>query len=407
MLSLFLYFCKKIYLITKFPPIYIWSSLISVGFIASCIALFYFIKQQGASISLSFLACLLYLSSPAISDIASRSEENILFHTFFILSLLAIINYLKNNSFKNLLSIFLLSLLVAAQHVQPFLIIVSCLFLYLCFSLIKFKQTHQQKTKPIIITFIIFSVTGFAYYIIMHYLFYNPMIIRSYSNNFFSIFNNDSLFRYLQAFLLFAQGYLLTGETPYSFWANNAVHPKGLIYLLGFTVIVVSLVLTRSKNLTNFALLPALGFPFIYEPSSSERWDTFVLILIICIISPFIKSKNINYSKYQKKYFLLIITILILNSFALSTQLKNLKISIDEQSLIKKELNDNKLILTDLDSARIFVKRAPRNSEFKNIQNSKPQPKDGIFLKDSKKFIEDKFNLNCKLTKIIELCVIE
>jgi len=134
--------CQFALALFNLPPIYIWSILITLGFLFACICLFYLMRALKCSTLVASSACLAFAISPAVSDVASRSEENILFHGLFILSIWACITYLRDKSISSGFFVFISALLLAAQHAQPFLIICGGLFLYLCSELYKFSRVR-------------------------------------------------------------------------------------------------------------------------------------------------------------------------------------------------------------------------------------------------------------------------
>ena len=254
------------------------------------------------------------------------------------------------------------------------------------------------------------TAIGLVYYAAMHYAFYNPMVVRAYSNNFFSILHNDSFSRYIRAYLLFAQGYLFTGELPINYATNVGVDPRGPIYLLGIGVIVCAFILSNRRRLTDCFILPALGFAFLYEPSASERWDTLVIAMVISLMS---RLNGITQTDYESSNFYrpliiwgLLTLVVLLNGYALRGQLTQIVNTNNAQRTVGYQLGPSKVVYSDLDSARQFVSRGPRDIELRNIEVAKPKRGDAIFLKNGSEFAKDKFKFLCAPTTISDLCVI-
>lgn len=401
--------CQSIQESTNFHPIYIWSMLIVSGILFACTCLFYLMKKLGCSTQVALLTCCFYLMSPAISDIAARSEENILFHAPFILVIWICSAYIKKPSATLGILVFFSAIVLAAQHVQPFLIVSGGLCFFVCSEFLAKIYKSDNTLKTALSIFLLFAATGFIYYFVMHYVFYNPMVVKAYSNNTYSLFHNDSYTRYLQAYLLFAQGYIFTGDLPINYATSHGVYPKNSIWLLGIITISIAFILTTRRRFIDFFTLPALGFAFLYEPSASERWDTVVIAMTISLLSRLsTTSKDTNKNK-RKYIWPLVALIFVLNGFALKGQINQTSDIAKVQKFIGSELEFGKVIYADPDSARILIHQSPRWIEFRNINSLTPstaQLGDAIYIKDSILVAKNKFNLNCKPTKVADLCLI-
>jgi hypothetical protein len=413
LLSLLINLCQTFHATLQLPPIFIWVVLISFGFLTSCLSLFFLMRFLGCSSSVALIACLLYTLSPAISDVAGRSEENILFHTPFILAIFVCAGSVKQKDMHKLVCCYALvscvALWLAAQHAQPFLIVCGGLFIY---SVSEIWQARLETKSACSMhhntlnVFLIFSLTGGIYYLVMHYLFYNPMIVRAYSDNFYSLFHNDSIVRYIKAYLLYAQGFLLTGDMPVNYANNVAVDPKTSIYLLGICVVLSAFALALRRRLIDCLILPALGFVFIYEPSASERWDTLIIAVIISLMSRFNSSGLMASDKRLIQFGLMAALLLITNSLALVGEVSQLARVFDTHESMRRELGHGKLIYADLDPARSIVSSLPRDFQLINIQNGVPKPGDAIYLKNGVDFVSNKFNQVCRPSKLSDLCII-
>jgi len=398
--------CQLILAQFNLPPIYIWSTLITLGFLFACICLFCLMKALRCSTLVALVACIVFTISPAISDVASRSEENFLFHGLFILSIWACITYLRYKSTSSVFFVFISALLLAAQHAQPFIIVSSGLFLFLCSEFYNSKNKIENATANALKVFVIYSSTGIIYYLLMHYAFYNPMVIKAYSNNFYSLINNDSLLRYLKAYLLFAQGFVLTGEFPVNYATITGVDPRTSIWLLGFVVLFLAFFLSLRRRFVDFFVLPALGFVFLYEPSASERWDTFVIAMIIALVRRFSFVDHQRADTARKYSLAVLVSILIFNGYPLKGQVIQVFNTIGAREFMSNEIGKNKVVFANLDSARQLISQSPRGTRFKNIDGATPQEGDAIYLKDGTVIMKSKFNLNCTPTKVPDLCLV-
>ena len=398
--------CHLIQASTSLSPIYIWSTLITFGFLFAFVCLFQLMKALGCSFQLASLSCLFYSLSPSIADVAARSEENILFHGPFILAIWACISYVRRQSIKSIIFLLLSALLLSALHAQPFVIICGGLFLFLCSEFLKARNIIINNLNIALKVFAIFSITGFLYYFVMHYAFYNPMIVKAYSNNFYSLLHNDSYVRYLQAYLLFAQGFVLTGELPVNYATVTGVDPRTSIWLLGIIVLTFALYLTARRRLVDCFVLPALGFVFLYEPSASERWDTFAIALIISLVSRLAVIDNNKFPASKKYAWCLVAMLFVLNVFSLWGQVNQIFITLGAQNVIRNALDGTKVVFADTDSARSLISLSPRGIQLRNIESEKPLPGDAIYLKAGTFVAINKFNLNCQPTKVSGLCLI-
>lgn len=398
--------CQLILTQFNLPPIYIWSILITLGFLFACVCLFYLMKALSCSSLVASVACLFFAISPAVSDVASRSEENILFHGLFVLSIWSCITYLRNRSTSSGFFVFISALLLAAQHAQPFVIVCGGLFLFLCSELYKAKNKIENATATALKVFVIYSSTGIIYYIVMHYAFYNPMIVKAYSNNFYSLFHNDSLLRYLKAYLLFAQGFVLTGEFPVNYATVTGVDPRTSIWLVGSIVLFFAFFLSLRRSFVDFFIFPALGFVFLYEPSASERWDTFVITLIISLLSRFSVIDYDRADTARKYSSAMLVIFFVLNGYALKGQVSQIFNTLGAHEFMGNEMGVNEVVFGDPDSARLLISQSPRGIRFRNIDIASPQEGDAIHLKDSVAIAKSKFNLNCTPTKVPDLCVV-
>jgi hypothetical protein len=354
----------------------------------------------------SLVACLVFAISPAVSDVASRSEENILFHGLFVFSIWSCLNYLRNKSTSSVFFIFISALSLAAQHAQPFVIVCGGLFLLFCSELYKSKNKIDNTAITTFKLFILYSSIGILYYLAMHYAFYNPMIVKAYSNNFYSIFHNDSFLRYLKAYLLFAQGFILTGEFPVNYATIIGVDPRTSIWLLGFIVLFIAFFLSLRRSFVDFFVLPALGFVFLYEPSASERWDTFIITMIISLLSRFSIVDHHRTDTARKYSLAVLVSILIFNGYALKGQVIQIFNTIGAREFMVNEIGNNRVVFGNPDSARLLISQSPRETRFRNIDDGTHQEGDAIYLKDGAAIMKSKFNLNCTPTKVPDLCLV-
>ena len=259
--------------------------------------------------------------------LGSKSEENLFYHPIFIFVLLIIYRHLNTTSRISLLFIAALSLLLASLHIQPFLIICGSLFLYTISEGTKIKPHKTTNFQASSKALLAFAIPGLIYYFVIHYSFYNPMVVKAYANNIYSLFHNESIQLYLEAFLLFLQGHLFTGSFPVISMTLLRIEPTLLGLVLGIFLLFFILILLIKRTFFECVLLSALGFVFLYEPTISERWDTVLIALIICMFSWLSDTKHSSFIKHKSWLLIPCLTLIILGIYRLPDELSALKVA--------------------------------------------------------------------------------
>ena len=386
------------------PPLYYWGTLLCLGVSISTLLIYANIINLGASRQAALIGCALYLSSPAISDISARSEENILSHPIFLLVIIILCNYAKKPKRIFLPALLACSALVAAQHLQPFLIICGGLFLFAFYSASTEEDCKREAYLKGLKLVIIFTLPGILYFLFAK--FFLNLSTTNYATTYYSFFNNDSIYQYIKSFFLFLQGYLITGSLPFS-WSANGVIPTTSVYQLGIAaaLIIISL-LAINRRLIDFISLAALGFVFLYEPSSSERWDTFIITAIIAISSINFKfdQKPNFFAQYGSTIFC--ITLLLANASDIKTQVINASEHNLSKIIFLEHTKGSNEIFTDLNNARVILNRISSEVRVLNILNLSAQRGAIIFdLKDASSFA-GQHGINCSPIDSVSFCAV-
>lgn len=261
---------------TGLTPLSIWGTVLSMSLVVSAGLLFFAVHNKSNSIAIAYLVALAYLASPVVTDLASRAEENFLYHPL----LAYLINDLTRKRVKVndiQFSRIILVMLLGAIHFQPFAILAMGMLLHITYEIFQ----RKKNTKPAI-TSIVYS----AYVVptLILYVILRTFVEQTYTNYatvYYSIFNNDSMVRYLKSFFMFMQGFNFTGirEFTYSELGTNLSSNH---WILGLLLVCFVLVLILKKpSLLNFVTLAGMTFPLMYEPNSSERWDVFLISFIL------------------------------------------------------------------------------------------------------------------------------
>ena len=404
LLSAWLWLGHQIEAASHVPPIYLWAAFISAALVLACAALYGCLRCEGCSTLVAAFGVLLYLASPAIADIAGRSEENILFHSLLFMAILAVLRALRTTDGRALAIVCVCSLVLAAQHLQPFMILSAGLALYCVVGRFDHSESHGPSRVRAFRVLLAVVVPGFIFYVVVHATHVKPSLVSSYSEHVYSLFQNDSIPRYLRAFLMFAQGYVASGDLSVTQWTARGVEPASMSYLAGIVVVIVAIWLSFRRGLVDLMVLSALGFVFLYESSASERWDTFVIAVVLALS---FRLRDSMARSNRVPIFVTIVGCLLLLAFNLAAvhgQVEGLRRASEAQRAIGIQMGENRVLHTDLDSGRIVVSRVPRYTRFVVPESQKLLTGDVVFLSGGIAAIEGRFGLRCAATDIPGLC---
>ena len=275
-LSVFVWFGNEIQGITGFAPLYMWGTVLSMSLVATVCVLFFVIYNKSNSIFIAYLASVAYLASPVVADLSSRAEENILYHPL----LAYLIHYLsrkKMNVTDIQFSRIILVVLLGAIHFQPFVIIVMGMLFYIIYEF--FQRKKVPNFVSTLIVYVIYVVPTVVFYLILRV--FADQTYTNYANTYYSIFNNDSIVRYLKSFFMFMQGYNFTGIRQFTY-SEMGVNLTSNHWILGLALVcLIFFLILKNPGLLSSVTLAGMIFAFLYEPNSSERWDVFLISFII------------------------------------------------------------------------------------------------------------------------------
>lgn len=266
----------RLFVESGMSPRIAWSAALISALAATCALAFVIASNVGCIRSRGFFAVALILTSPITQDIAKRSEENLITQTVFIACIAVLAYELKRSNGARSLVLAVASVALAAQHLQAATVFISASLLYL------FLGSHEG-VNPLQLR----SAIKLAFSLILPPLAFGALVNslgiadlakqqRGYAESFHSIMNNDGLFDYLSSYLMFFKGYLLNGHFDF-IWINGQSHPRSHSQFCAAALLITVLIMCRRGNLLDCLCLAGLALPLLYEPSSSERWDTFLI----------------------------------------------------------------------------------------------------------------------------------
>jgi hypothetical protein len=340
LLSVWIYGGNLLLRLLDVPPMHVWSALMCLGLLAAAVMMYRLAIALGAKRRMALLGVVLYLASPAIADICARSEENLLLHPLYLLALYASVRYLKVGGWKALGLASLAATVLCGQHPQPFLVLscglgLSGVFSYLC------RGHGDCRPGQLKLGFAFLSAGMLQYAVTMNAL---GGGIHNYPMSFYSILNNDSLVQYVKSFFLFFQVYVVSG--------NFAVQ-KGFV---GVALVAGVLVwVFRNRRLIDWVAFSALLLVFVYEPLSSERWDTFVMAMILALVTLGTFGRPINGVNWRLAGFVGLFALLSFNLSAVPQQLGQLLESERQKSALADVLSGSQVVLADFAGARALT----------------------------------------------------
>lgn len=258
----------------------LWSGLLIAALACTCAL----IGKIGAELELpawrARLCMLAFLASPAIGDICMRAEENLLTQALFASNFWLLVRGLKRPGRAAYLMLALNSALLAAQHLQAAVVFSAGLMLYAIASARRQSWATWRAETGLVSAMV--CLPQAVYYAALWLLAGDAFEAQreGYVASFHSLLNNDGLAAYVASHLMFLKGYVLTGRFDFA-WVDGQTHPREAIQWGGLLLLVTLIYVVRRARLTDMLCVSGLVFPLLYEPSSSERWDTFVLPLVL------------------------------------------------------------------------------------------------------------------------------
>jgi hypothetical protein len=233
--------------------------------------------------SLRFLAAAALLGvSLVFRDLASRAEENLIGDLLFVATAGLILVYVSRESSRSrwLIPLGVAALLTALNHFQFFLVLAGSVLL--ASAVTRRGPMHLSVERVVGLVTTVVAIPGLAVLLL------NRLdVARSfaYQDYFQSVFNPRTfhgLPDWTYGYFRYASKWVLGLD------ASAGAPPGGAARaLLGLAAIAIALVVVVwSRDVVVAGLgVAALALPFLYEPQSPERWDAFVLVVALAIVS--------------------------------------------------------------------------------------------------------------------------
>lgn len=370
LLSVWMYGGNLLLRLWDVPPMHVWGALMCLGLLAAAAMMYSLATILGATRRMALFGVVLYLASPATADICARSEENLLLHPLYLAALYATVRYLKVGGWKALGLASLAAAVLSAQHLQPFLILSGALWLSLVSSYF-WREHPESRPAQLKLAVTVLSAGLLQYVGTMRVL---GGGVHNYPMSFYSIVNNDSLVQYLKSFLLFLQVYCVSG--------NFAVQ-KGVV---GVALVAGALVWVFSnRRLIDWVALCALLFVFVYEPLSSERWDTFVMAVVLAFVTLKTRDEYKGKAALRRLAPIGITALLCFNLTAVPQQFRQVVTHERQKSARAEALPGSKVVLADFAGARALTHKLPPAIRVENVSEAALRPGRVLYDPDNKR----------------------
>lgn len=254
-----------------------WSATLIAALMITCAIAFLIANQHGRyGRWRGVMAVALILASPITQDIARRSEENLITQAVFMACIAVLMMELKRTIGPRPLILAASSAALMAQHLQASLVFTSGAVLFLLVNRSSQHSAIEGRTMRVVVASLCLPPLAYMFLLKSSGLVDLARHQRDYAAHFHSMVNNDGLADYCASYLMFLKGYITNGLFDFE-WINGQTHPRSARQAVGAFIAVIVLLLCRKGLLLDCLCLGGLAFPFLYEPSSSERWDTFLL----------------------------------------------------------------------------------------------------------------------------------
>ncbi|MDD5556388.1 MAG: hypothetical protein PHN82_03955 [bacterium] len=227
------------------------------------------------------IAMILYLCAQATIDVAARAEENLLHHAIYIWGITAFVR-LVSDPRTGRRSLVALINTVSLIHLNPFLLLVGSQALYITVStlrgmrraadpglraalMLSFRRNLMWCCAVPVLSLLLFIILAGVR--IEPYGYLRPDMILSFDGN---------LLQWTRVYFLGAYTFVVLnlGRGAAALAIGIAMVALCVAYLL---------LLARRGSYPGCFGLTCLGFLYIFEPMSAERWDSFVVGLIIAL----------------------------------------------------------------------------------------------------------------------------
>jgi hypothetical protein len=246
----------------------LWHIECVIFLLLTIIALAYSAKSLGVPLAGAMAAVLFFLASPAIHDISARAEENLNYHLLYILCILAFIRMEKKPSAGMLVQVAIANFAMSLWHMQPFMILIGSQAIFIGITM---RRSGVRLFALKLIASVVIPILLFGIYKIIFRVHYVP-----YQTMYFTLFAQPNM-AYVASFLSAIHGYMFGGGIT----VNAANVAQGIVCV---TLLLSFLIVNRNRNgYLTYLAITALVFAFVYEPISSERWDTLVICLALML----------------------------------------------------------------------------------------------------------------------------
>lgn len=228
------------------------------------------------------IAMALYLSAQTTIDIAARAEENLVHDSLYIWCITAFIRLMSDSQTRRRILAASLNTVSGILHMNPFLLIVGSEAVYLTSAARRDTRSAENPERrsaifksfrsdvkyccavPVLLVVLFFILAGVR---IEPYGFLRPDSIASFQGN---------LAQWTRVYFVGAYNFVVLnlGQGLPALAAG-----VGMVALCGTYLVL----LARRGSFPGCFGLTCLGFLYVFEPMSSERWDPFVVGLIIAL----------------------------------------------------------------------------------------------------------------------------
>jgi hypothetical protein len=217
LLSIWVWVGNRTQALSGLSPFSIWVSMLIVTIVLSTLLILITTYRLSNSIWMALIGGLAYLTSPIVSDLSNRAEENFLYHPLLIY-LLYLLCQKNMSQAKREIRIILCILVLGAQHLQPIMILAIGLCIGIILQLL--KKPSLELLKSSLLKYLKYLLPIAIYYSFLRLVVGQP--VTNYASVYYSFFNNDSIGQYLKSFLMFEQGYLVTGIFQFLYTENGS-----------------------------------------------------------------------------------------------------------------------------------------------------------------------------------------
>jgi hypothetical protein len=360
-------------------PSHAWSMIVVTGLLIAVATVFVCSYSLSSSVSVGLVVSLVYIYSPCLHDLAGRAEENILYHALFLGSLVTIrLDFWEHGKIWRKLVPLSLLVVLSLSHVQPFMIVAISAGLYHLLRFVSALLRRQGSVPGLgLQTGVVWTMILVAALPLLALLGFGIVRYVPYQITYYSMFSQQSPYRYGEAFLQFAQQYLLTlgGSITHLTSGDVRADDPARVLLGGALIAALILLGTRRLDPAGVALLIALILVFVYEPSSAERWDTVLLALIVLLVVMLRSGRP----------WLPAVAVIVLLTFSFASvgmSVQQVRDEIDARSQIEAAVRGEETVFASRQAGRQIVLRLPNGARPRELTALSPGVPSLVYLPD-------------------------